>query len=151
MGGRCSRISGGTPEARSRLCICRASFFITFVTSGMSLAGSRQCPGIGFLYRADREIGVIRHVAPPTWLVSNFLVRPASSSGAPGRPGTPSRQRRGIYSPVVIRRGEGAQRKRCRDPRCSPRGNPACRGTCRGRMKGVRYHFALQDGTWDFP
>ena len=30
---------------------------------------------------------------------------------------------------AAIRRGEGAQRKRCRDPRCSPRGNPACRGT----------------------
>ena len=29
--------------------------------------------------RADRGIGGIRHVAPPTWLVSNFLVRPASS------------------------------------------------------------------------
>ena len=34
-----------------------------------------------------------------------------------------------------IRRGEGAQRKRCRDPRCSPRGNPACRGTFGGRRK----------------
>ena len=33
----------------------------------------------------------------------------------PGRPGTPSRPRRGIASPVAIRRGEGAQRKRCRD------------------------------------
>ena len=30
--------------------------------------------------------------------------------------------RRGIASPVAIRRGEGAQRKRCRDPRCSPPG-----------------------------
>ena len=27
----------------------------------------------------DRGIGGVRHVAPPTWLVSNFLVRPASS------------------------------------------------------------------------
>ena len=44
-------------------------------------------------------------------------------------PHWPSRPRRGIASPVAIRRGEGAQRKRCRDPRCSPRGNPACRGT----------------------
>ena len=42
LGGRCSRISGGTPEARSRRCVCRASFLMTFVTSGMSLAGSRQ-------------------------------------------------------------------------------------------------------------
>ena len=29
--------------------------------------------------RSDRGIGGVRHVAPPTWLVSNFLVRPASS------------------------------------------------------------------------
>ena len=43
----------------------------------------------------------------------------------PGRPGTPSRPRRGIASPVAIRRGEGAQRKRCRDPRCSPRPWPS--------------------------
>ena len=34
---------------------------------------------IGFFSRADRGIGLIRHVAPPTWVVSNFLVRPASS------------------------------------------------------------------------
>ena len=34
---------------------------------------------IGFFSRADRKIGVVRHVAPHTWLVSNFLVRPASS------------------------------------------------------------------------
>ena len=29
--------------------------------------------------KADRAIGSVQHVAPPTWLVSNFLVRPASS------------------------------------------------------------------------
>ena len=40
---------------------------------------SKRCPGIGFLSRADRKIGVVRHVAPHTWLVSNFLLRPASS------------------------------------------------------------------------
>ena len=34
--------TGELPEARSRLCVCRDSFFMTFVTSGMSLAGSRQ-------------------------------------------------------------------------------------------------------------
>ena len=31
-----------------------------------------------------------------------------------------------------------------RDPRCSPRGNPACRGTIEGRRKAVRDRFALQ-------
>src|SRR5574341_510417 len=34
LGGRCSRISGWTPEARSRICVCRASFLMTFVHSG---------------------------------------------------------------------------------------------------------------------
>ena len=46
--------------------------------------------------------------------------------------------RRGIASPVAIRRGEGAQRKRCRDPRCSPRVVELCvepAGLC-GRCTG---------------
>ena len=34
--------TGELPEARSRLCVCRTSFLMTFVTSGMSLAGSRK-------------------------------------------------------------------------------------------------------------
>jgi hypothetical protein len=42
FGGRCSRISRETPKARSRLCVCRAPFLMTFVTSGMFLASSRQ-------------------------------------------------------------------------------------------------------------
>ena len=48
-------------------------------------------------------------------------------------------------------RGEGAQRKRCRDPRCSPQGTPSCRVTFGGRRKAVRDRFALQGGTGDFP
>ena len=40
---------------------------------------SKRCPGIGLFSRVDRDIGVARDVAPPTWLVSNFLVRLASS------------------------------------------------------------------------
>ena len=42
FGGRCSRISRGTPEARSRLCVCRASFLMTFVMSGVPLASSQH-------------------------------------------------------------------------------------------------------------
>ena len=40
---------------------------------------SKRGPGLGSFSRADRGIGGVRHVAPPTWLVSNFLVRPAPS------------------------------------------------------------------------
>ena len=34
---------------------------------------------LGQEHPADRGIGGVWHVAPPTWLVSNFPVRPASS------------------------------------------------------------------------
>ena len=39
---------------------------------------SKRGPGLGSFSRADRGIGGVRPVAPPTWLISNFLVRPAS-------------------------------------------------------------------------
>ena len=42
FGCKCSRISRGTPEARSHLCECRASFLIIFATGGVPHAGSRQ-------------------------------------------------------------------------------------------------------------
>ena len=45
FGGRCSRISRWTPEARSRICVCQASFLMTFVQSGMPprLPAHDQC------------------------------------------------------------------------------------------------------------
>ena len=45
--------TGELPEARSHLCVCRASFLMTFVTSGMSLAGSRHLPVFYFLKQPD--------------------------------------------------------------------------------------------------
>ena len=66
----------------------------------------------------------------PRGYVSNFLVRPASSLGALERSGTPSRHSRGIDTPVAITRG-GAQMKWFREPRCSFRVRPVCRGILR--------------------
>ena len=43
-----------------------------------ALTALRTCE-LALEARADRGIGGVRPVAPPTWLVSNFLVRPASS------------------------------------------------------------------------
>ena len=45
--------------------------------------------------------------------------------------------------------GEGAQRKRCLDPRCSPRGNPACRGTfaVASRVSSTVSHLRTEHGT----
>ena len=67
----------------------------------------------------------------PRGYVSNFLLRPASSLGALERSGTPSRHSRGINTPVAITRAEGAQMKWFREPRCSFRVRPVCRGILR--------------------
>ena len=53
---------------------------------------------------------------------AGFLLRCA------GKAGDPSRQRRGIDSPVAVWRGEGARMKWDRNPRCYPREKPACEG-----------------------
>ena len=53
---------------------------------------------------------------------AGFILRCARKAG------DPSRQRRGIDSPVAVRRGEGARMKWGRNPRCYPRGKPACEG-----------------------
>ena len=110
---------------------------------------SKRGPGLGSFSKVDRGIGGICHVAPPTWLVSNFPVRPASSWGAPGRPGTPSEPRRGIDSPVVIRRGERAQMKLCQDSRCSLEGTRRVGellGVAR-MVSGTVSHFRAEHGT----
>ena len=59
----------------------------------------------------------------------------------------------------MIRRGEGAQMKWCRDPRCSPRGNPAQRvdslektlmlGGIGGRRRRGRQRMRWLDGFTD--
>ena len=75
----------------------------------------------GFYQKWTMESGSFSMWHHSRGYVSNFLLRKASSLGAPGWAGTPSRQSRGIYPPVVIRRGESHQMKWCRELRCSPR------------------------------
>ena len=86
-----------------------------FVLTSFTGWSSERCPGIGFLSRGDREIGVLPNVKHPRGHVWNVVVSPASSRGATGRSGTPSRQSRGVDPPVETRRVEGAQRKWCRE------------------------------------
>ena len=90
---------------------------------------SKRCPGIGVLSRAYRKNGVLHHVATPTRLRLEYLVRPASSCIAPGRSRTHCRQSRGIDPLVAIGRGYGAQMKWSREPQCSSRMIPVCRRT----------------------
>ena len=53
--------------------------------SSPSPGPSKRGPGLGSFSRADRGIGGVRPVAPPTWLVSNFLVRNGRGPHLEGR------------------------------------------------------------------
>src|SRR5574340_740294 len=76
------------------------------VRRGVRAAGSYQ-EGTG----KSGSYGMWNHPRGHVW---NAFVRPASSRGATGRSGTPSRQSRGGDPPVQIRRGGRAQRRGCR-------------------------------------
>ena len=67
--------SRDVPGERGRLssCIWNLGFFpndarknCPFVLTSFTGWSSERCPGIGFLSRGDREIGVLRHVEAPT-------------------------------------------------------------------------------------
>ena len=55
--------------------VCRAPFFCASIHRD----AFKEVSGHRVLINSRPGNGVLRHVAPPTWLVSNFLVRPASS------------------------------------------------------------------------
>src|SRR5574339_655747 len=84
-----------------------------FVFTSFTGWSSERCPGIGFLSRGDREIRVLPNVKHPRGHVWNVVVSPASSRGATGRSGTPSRQSRGVDPPVEIRSEERRVGKEC--------------------------------------
>ena len=110
---------------------------------------SKRCPGIGFFSRADREIRVFRHVAPPMRLRLEFPRETGLILGVQGRLGTPSDK--GVESTLLSRSGGG----RVSDevvPGTSvfPSSETGMSGHFWGCIKGAKYHFALQHGTWDF-
>ena len=76
------------------------------VVPSYSRLPSKRCPSIGFLSRADREIGVFQQVAPPTKLRIEFPHETGLILSCAGKVGPPCRQSRGIDPPVTIRRGE---------------------------------------------
>jgi len=73
-----------------------------FVLTSFTGWSSKRCPGFGFLYRGDRDIGVLRNVEPPT------------------RPGLEFRHERGLILRCDLKVGNPFQTKE--------RSRPSCRG-----------------------
>ena len=125
---------------------CQCPFLLCLHPQGCLRRGVRAS---GSSQERTGKSGSFRMWHHPRGYVSNILMRPASSRGAPGRLGNPFRQSRGIEPPVSIRSGEGAQMKCCRKPRCSPRERSVCRGTfgVASRVPSTVLKFKMERGT----
>jgi len=121
-----------------------------FVLTSFSGWSSKRCPGIGFLSRGDREIGVLRNVEAPTRPRLECRRETGLILRCDRRSGTPSRQSRGVDPPVQIRRVEVALRKWCRKTSVFLSRETGMPGNFVGRIRGAKYRFDLQYLTWDF-
>src|SRR5574337_21881 len=108
-------------EATSRAVFGTWGFFRTMHVKTAPSCGLHSQGGVrrGVRASGSYQEGTGKSGCFATWKhpgghVWNVVLRRASSQGATGRSGTPSRQSRGVDPPVEIRRVEGAQRKWCR-------------------------------------
>ena len=115
----------------------------------LSTLSLKRCLGIGFLSRADWEIAVFRHVAPPSRLRLEFPRETASSEvRGEGREPLADKAR----ELTSFRDQEGRRGSDEVVPGTSVFASSATHmsGNFWGSIKGAKYHFALQDGTWDY-
>ena len=106
---------------------------------------SKRCAGIG-------EIGVFRHVAPPTRLrlelphETGLILRCVEKVGNPlqtkqgNRPSFRDQEGRRGSDEVVPGKGTSV----------FPSSATRMSGNFWGSIKGAKYHFALEDRTWDY-
>ena len=111
---------------------------------------SKGCPGIGFLSRVDRAIGVFRHVAPPTRLRLELPCETGIILRCAVKVGKPLQTKQG--NRPSCRDQEGRRRSKEMVPGTSvfPSSETGMSGNFWGHIKGAKYCFALQERTWDY-
>ena len=111
---------------------------------------SKRCPGIGFLSRADREIGVVQRVAPPTRLLLEFPCETSLILRCAGKVGNPFQTKQGNRLSCRYQEGRRSSDEVVPGISVFPSSETSVSGKFFGRIKGAQYCFALQDRTWDF-
>ena len=108
---------------------------------------SKRCPGIGFFSRVGREIGIVRHVAPPTRLRLELLHETGLILRCTGKVGNPLqiKQRNRFFC------SDQEGRRSSDDVVLGTSGFPSSETSVSGNfwvlIKGAKYRFALQDET----
>ena len=112
---------------------------------------SKWCAGIGFLLRADQEIGVFWNAAPHTRLRLEFPRETGLMLRCPWKVGK-AFQTKQVNRPYCRdQEGRRGSDEVVPGPSVFPSREPSVSGNFCGRIKGVKYRVALQGGTWDFP
>ena len=105
---------------------------------------------IGFLLRADREIGVFPHVAPPTRLRLEFPYETGlilSCAAKVMKPFQTKQRNRPSCGDQEVRSGSDDV---LLGTSVFPSSETGMSGNFWGRINRSKYRFALQNGTWDF-
>ena len=153
-------ISRGLPGERGHFssCIWNLGVFpddtwtsdCPFVLTSFTGWSSERSPGIGFLSRGDREIGVLHNVEAPTRLRLECRRETGLILRCDRKVGNPFQTKQGSRPSVEIRRGERAQRRGCRKTSVFLSRETGISGNFVGRIKGAKCPLDLQFLTWDF-
>ena len=111
---------------------------------------SKRCPGIGFLSRADREIGVFRNVASTMRLPLEFLRHTDLILRCFGKVGNTFQTKQGNQPSCRDQAGRKGSDEVVPGTSMFLSSQTCMSGNFLCPIKGARYHFVLQDGTWDF-
>ena len=122
---------------------------LRFVPSSTGLP-SKRCPGIGFFSRVGREIGVFRHVTPPTTLCLEFPRETGLILRCAGNVGNPFQTKQGNRPSFRDQKERKGSDEVVPGTSVLPLSETGKSGNFSGCIKGAKYCFALQDGTWDF-
>src|SRR5574337_2184169 len=115
-----------------------------FVLTAFTGWSSERCPGIGFLSRGDREIGVLRNVEPPTRPRLECLRETGLILRCDRKVGNPFQTKQGSRSSRPDQEGERAQRRGCRKTSGFLSRETGISGNFVGRIKGAKCPFDLQ-------
>ena len=111
---------------------------------------SKRFPGIGFFSRAYRKIGVFQHVVPPTRLRLEFPRETGLILRCAGKVGNPLQTKQGNRPTARDQKGRRGSDEVVPGTSVFPSSATRMSGNFWGSIKGAKYHFALEDRTWDY-
>ena len=110
-----------------------------------------QSSSVQVLTVADQEIGVFRHVAQPTRLRLDFPRETGLILRFAGKSGNPFQTKQGNRPSCRHQEGRRGSAEAVLGTFVFSSSETGVSGKFWGRIKGSKYHFTFQDGTWDFP